>query len=523
MSAVAQEYVEAVLRRGREPMEPIGFSPDWEDRPARHKFYPGVWRLPLPEEGTPRTGMMGDLLVADSGEQGLFDLSGLSTMLQHSYGLLARRMRPNGNDDSHLLPWHGYASWGRGTASGGGLYPVEIYLAAGSSGQIQPGIYHYSPPHHALDRLLAGDMTARIRAAAQHHAPARDADQFLLLSVQFWKNSFKYSSFCYHVVTMDIGTVLGTWDLWCRSRGMRLEPAFWFDEVALNDLLGLDTIGESVFAVVPLRWETDGAGPITTGLLPGGVGKAERERSREVVRFPQIEAVHAAIVAEGARPPDFSRLTGDRRAGDACLPLPTAPAELRKMRVSDALRARRSSFGCFSGSPPLDLENLGGVLSLTATTRLISELPHPLTRLALFVNHVEGLEQGAYDYDRNTHTLTAVEHGPVGRFLQWNYFLRNYNLEQAAAVIAVLASPREVMSTLGDRAYRLVNAEVGAITQSVYVACAAAGLGCGAVLGFDNVSVRERLRSAEGEWPLILVMLGHERAQAPDIDYRLTI
>jgi hypothetical protein len=46
---VVQDYVEAVFRRGREPMEPKGFEPNFADQPSRHKTYLGVTRFPLPE------------------------------------------------------------------------------------------------------------------------------------------------------------------------------------------------------------------------------------------------------------------------------------------------------------------------------------------------------------------------------------------------------------------------------------------------------------------------------------------
>ncbi len=126
-----------------------------------------------------------------------------------------------GNEDSRSLPWFAYAATGRGTASGGGLYPVEIYWAAGPNGPLPAGLYHYASQHHAMERLLAGDPTAQVRAALGPDA-AGDTDQFLLLSVKLWKNAFKYNSFSYHVVTTDIGTLVGTWNVWARSRGLSL-------------------------------------------------------------------------------------------------------------------------------------------------------------------------------------------------------------------------------------------------------------------------------------------------------------
>lgn len=45
----AHDYADAIMHRGRVPMEPVDFVPDWADRPRDAKFYPGAETLPLPE------------------------------------------------------------------------------------------------------------------------------------------------------------------------------------------------------------------------------------------------------------------------------------------------------------------------------------------------------------------------------------------------------------------------------------------------------------------------------------------
>jgi SagB-type dehydrogenase family enzyme len=513
-----RDYVMAVLRRSREPMEPMGFHPDWGDKPWRHKVYDDVVRVPLPP-GTRRTGPVGAVLGPAPAVGTGFTLDTLSDLLLNSYGLLARRLALTGNEDSHVLPWFAYAATGRGTASGGGLYPVEIYWAAGPSAPVPAGLYHYASQHHAMERLLAGDVTARVREAV-----GIEADQFLLLSVKFWKNAFKYNSFSYHVVTTDIGTLLGSWNMYARSSGLPLRASLWFAEPSLNELLGLRTEAESVFAVVPLPWSgppaTAGSGP---ALGSPTVASAERERSRHVITFPQIERVHLETVH--CAPPSGS-------AGDAAPATPTRPAtvtlpppdpERLDLDLGDALRARRSSFGAFSAVPPITATELSGVLAVAAAGRILPvDGSGPLTRLAVFVNHVDGVPSGVYDYDPDAGTLGLVESGSPGRFLQDTYFLDNYNLEQAAAVLAVVGRPDAVLDTLGDRGYRVLNAEVGAAAQATYIGAVAAGVGCGAIFGFDNVAIRERLCGADtDEWPLLLILLGHERRGVPEFDSRL--
>jgi len=77
-------------------------------------------------------------------------------------------------------------------------------------------------------RLLLGDVSAQVRAAVDGDRLLGDTDQFLILGVKFWQNSFKYGNFSYHVVTMDVGAVIQAWRMWARAQGLRIGPALWF-------------------------------------------------------------------------------------------------------------------------------------------------------------------------------------------------------------------------------------------------------------------------------------------------------
>lgn len=526
-----QEYLTAIVHRRRIPMEPLDFEPDWGDKPRRHKVYAGAPRFPLRSDSAAReAASLEDALRTDAGDE-RFTLGLLGDMLRDSYGLLGRRLGVQSNHDLDTLSHYRTSVLWRGTASGGGLYPAEIYWVTGGSGPMLPGVYYYSTSHHEMQRLLAGDAVGQVRAALDD-PQAAETDQFLLVSIKFWKNAFKYNSFAYHAVTMDVGTLLGTWNMWSKAHGLALRPALAFDEPALNELLGLQTHVESVFAVVPLPWSDQAPRSAASGFATSSVRLVEQERSRKVIRFQQVENVHLATVEAGSAPrpkpqelavgaasiPDRGRTAG------VTLPEPAPLA----MSVPDALRARRSSFGRFSSHRPVPLDSLTAVLNAASVGgQFPSNIKLPdgtpaLTRLCVFANHVENLPQGSYDYDPETRRLHAISSGAYGRFLQTNYFLKNYNLEQAAAVLVVMARPEAVMSAVGPRGYRYVNAEVGAVAQVAYTACAALGVGCGAALGFDNVSYAEELGTAgTGEWPLLILMIGNERRDGANFDCRI--
>ncbi|MFE5944685.1 nitroreductase family protein [Streptomyces sp. NPDC056480] len=546
----AHEYANAVLYRGRVPMEPADFVPDWPDGPRRGKFYPGVESYALPDGDGLADAPAGAGLLPRSGggpsdtdpagppgAPGGFTLPLLSAMLKDSYGLTGRRLGVQANSDLSGLPFYTHANWSRGTAGGGGLYPVGVYWASGPSGPLTPGIHYYDVQRHAVQRLLTGDVTARVREALGPDAPAEalETDQYLILGVKYWQTAFKYNSFGYHVVCTDVGTLVQTWRVWAAAHGLRTAPVLWFDEPRLNGLLGTAGEEEGVFAVVPLRWEGGGTVPRTAvgdraaadGSDPS-VRHRDVERSRTVIEFPTVLAMHAATVSGAAdRPAPGALAPAAARpvpAGGTRVPLP-APA-FPEVPVRRVLRSRRSSFGRFDAADPVTPGQLSSVLAACAATFLGGEADPDGTlrqvRLYAFVNHVQDIAPGAYVYDPDAGDLALVVPGPQGAFLQENYFLANYNLEQAGVVLVPTVRTKAVLDAVGDRGYRLAVGTAGAVAQTFYLAASALSLGAGVALGFDNVSFVERL-GLEGtaEAPLLIMPLGNERPGPADFRHEI--
>lgn len=520
----AHEYATAILHRGRIPMDPADFVPDWSDAPRKAKFYPGVETFPLPDDPFPATATVPAGCLDETARTERFTLPVLSGMLQDSYGLTGRRLGVQANTDLAALPHYPLANWSRGTASGGGLYPVSVYWVSGPRGPLTPGVHYFSAPRHAMQRLLAGDVSGEVRAALGDRPDTPDTDQYLVLGVKYWQNSFKYNNFSFHAVSMDVGALMGTWRLWARARGLRISPALWFDEERLARLLGLDGDEEGLFAVLPLEWEGTPAAPDGRPEAPGvRVGHRDVERSQVVLEFETLRRIHRATKDGAAvRPePGALRLCGAVLPPGTGEPVVLPPAQLPPVSVRVALRSRRSSFGRFDAARPLAAAQLGAALAACASARLDSDAEHGgpgrLATLYTFVNHVEGVEAGSYVYDPDEHALRLVVPGAPGRFLQDNYFLANYNLEQAGAVVVPALRTAAVLDAVGDRGYRLVNATVGAVAQTFYTAASALGVGAGVALGFDNISFIEKLGlEPTGEAPLLIMLLGNERPRPAD-------
>ncbi len=527
---IGRDYAEAVFARAIKPLEPPGFATNWKDQPSRFKTYLSVERFPLPLDPPTHFTSYGDAVARMAAPHvGVQELAfnDIATILLFTHGVLNRRIAISWNRDDRGLSMYPHAVYGRGSASGGGLYPTEIYWVCGANGSLLPGIYHYNAAHHALERLFEGDVTARIRAAVFNHPAAAETDQFLLLAPNFWKNSFKYNTFCYHVVTQDLGVLLYSLRLAAAGFNSDFQFLSWFQDEELNRLLGFDTLADSVFAVLPIPTAQHcqqqvlagtNLSPLTAPLFE----QASFQRSQKLLRFPLIEDTHLATLVKTEPRPEaeeaFKAADEPFENNGKWVALPPPALDQLQSDVLQLFQQRRSSFGGFTGQAPLSQQELATLLYSAATSRNYASdikhadgLPHFTSLMAVVIN-VEGIERGVYAYDQRQHGLRCVQQGDFSRFLQQHYFLKNYNMAEIGAMIAIVGSVDKMLAVYGNRGYRLLNAEVGMVAQSVYMAATAMSFGCGATLGFSNVGVNKIL-GLEGteRRSLLFLLTGHER------------
>jgi SagB-type dehydrogenase family enzyme len=535
---IGRDYAEAVFARAIKPFEPPGFATNWKDQPSRFKTYLAVERFPLPLDPPSHFASYGDAtarMAAPRSDLKALTFDDVAAMLLFTHGLINRRIAVSWNRDDRVMSMYPQAVYGRGTASGGGLYPTEIYWVCGAGASFAPGVYHYDAAHHALERLFEGDVTARIRSAVFNHPAAAQTNQFLLLAPNFWKNSFKYNTFCYHVVTQDQGVLLYSLRLVAAGFGADFPFLSWFQDEELNRLLGFNTLADSVFGVVPLPTvhhheqtiSSESDRPVLHHQL---FERTSFQRSQKLLRFPLIEDTHLATLIDSEPRPEageaFKAVSDTVESGEL-IALPPPRLERLQSDVLQLFQQRRSSFGGFTSQKPLSQQELATLLYNAATARnYVSDvkradgLPH-FTLLMTVIINVEGIARGVYAYDERRHGLRIVQEGDFSRYLQQHYFLKNYNMAEIGAMIAVVGNVDKMLAVYGNRGYRLLNAEVGMIAQSIYMAATAMSFGCGATLGFSNVGVNKILELEGTERRSLLFLLtGHERAGSAHFDCR---
>ena len=95
----------------------------------------------------------------------------------------------------------------RTAPSAGALYPLELYLVAGSVEGLTEGVYKYRPDGHELIRSVDGDKRIELSRAALGQTSVRDAGAVLLLTAGYERTTARYGERGILYVHIEIGHV----------------------------------------------------------------------------------------------------------------------------------------------------------------------------------------------------------------------------------------------------------------------------------------------------------------------------
>ena len=131
---------------------------------------------------------------------------------------------------------------------------------------------------------------------------------------------------------------------------------------------------------------------------------------------------------------------------------------------------------------------------------------YPL-EIYVVVGDVDGLAAGVYHYKPLTHKLLQLTTGDQRTALS-QAALGQEAVQDAAAVIALVAVHNRTTGKYGERGIRYVHMEVGAAAQNVYLQATSLELGTVFIGAFHDEQVREVLDLGNAEQPLCLLPVG---------------
>ncbi len=93
----------------------------------------------------------------------------------------------------------------RTAPSAGGLYPLELFVVAGSVAALPAGTYRYEPDGHLLVRIAEGDQRPDLANAALGQSSIRKAPLVIAIVADYGKTTIKYGERGVRYVHLEAG------------------------------------------------------------------------------------------------------------------------------------------------------------------------------------------------------------------------------------------------------------------------------------------------------------------------------
>jgi SagB-type dehydrogenase family enzyme len=218
------------------------------------------------------------------------------------------------------------------------------------------------------------------------------------------------------------------------------------------------------------------------------LGGQPNQLSEKQTPYPLIEKIHEATkLAATTAIADIGQPTRMGR-GEIFLPPPTQTSR----PVGNVVRARRSALDFRGGSESISLSQLSALLSGTRQPLFADFAQTPFVQLFLYIHRVEGLEPGVYRYLPEYAELQKIRVGDQ-RLVAAGLSLGQILAGNACVALSMVGDFENATRLYGDRGYRYVHFEAGAIGQRMYIAAEALGLRATGIGAFFDDQVNQYL------------------------------
>jgi SagB-type dehydrogenase family enzyme len=206
-----------------------------------YKSYPTRPQVRLPRPGRRFRGRrLDDALKSRRTRRGEFApepvaLKQWSRLLDAACGITGRATHPEFPDVVQDL---------RAWPSGGALYPIEVYLLALESKELDRAVFHYQVPSHALARLGPCPDQQRLERLVLAEGLWEHARGLIVLTAVFERTQIKYDERGYRFMLLDAGHLAQNLLLVCEDLHLAAIPLGGFQDDGLAKVLGLDPAEE---------------------------------------------------------------------------------------------------------------------------------------------------------------------------------------------------------------------------------------------------------------------------------------
>jgi SagB-type dehydrogenase family enzyme len=483
---------------------------DWANRPLPFKIYPELESFLLPRDVS-QTGVAALSAISEpvpmSPADSMPNLQDLARILYFSAGITRQRAYPGGE------------LYFRAAACTGALYEIELYVVTGDLAGLDAGVYHFNPADVSLQLLRKGDFRGNLAQATAMEPTVAHAPATIVCTGTYWRNAWKYQARTYRHFGWDNGTLLANMLAVAAASGLSAEIVLGFVDGEVNRLFDLDARREVSLCLVPIGHRSETSLPASRELPTLGLETIPLSQSE--VEYPIMLEMHDASSLESeddvsqwrGKPPFLPSSAQEGEAG----PLQPLPEEQQPKDTIEQVILRRGSTRMFDKTASITLAQLSTIFD-RATRGLPADFLDPpdeqLNDLYLIVHSVQGLKPGAYFFQRERNTLELLKEGGF-RAEAYHLGLDQDLPADACVDVFFLADLNRVLERYGNRGYRAVQLEAGAIGGRMYLAAYAQRLGATGLTFFDDDVINFFSPHAKGKNAIFLLAIGKSLTRKP--------
>ncbi len=463
------EYHEAT-KHSIESLSRTAWELDWANMPDPFRHYEHVPVFDLPADpAAPEIpaldvlqGVLGKTPVGNGSEF-------LSQLLFYSVAISATKR----------VPSTGYRYALRVNPSSGNLHPTEFHFVTWGLKGWPDGLYHYDPSRHMAEQRGRGTFVE-----SPTHAPSPIV---LILTSIAWREAWKYGERAYRYCSLDIGHAWQALALSARALGCDTFAVASFADDEVTQLCRQSS-DEWPMLMISLHGECIPKGeadPSQTVWLGGEANLL----SEKTIAQPMIEQIHLATKQSNGRR-ILAASANVATSSTGAIELPPPASSLRGF--GEVARTRRSALDFMRGGQSISLPELSAILSWSAELFSSDFSPSSLIQLYLYAHSIDGLSSGVYKFWPGRAELEHVKSGDQ-RLIAAALSLGQQLAGNACLTISMVADLARATDIYGDRGYRYMHFEAGAIGQCLYLAAGALGLGATGIGAFYDDEVHRHL------------------------------
>jgi SagB-type dehydrogenase family enzyme len=143
----------------------------------------------------------------------------------------------------------------RAVASGGALYPLELYVVALKVDGLEPGVYHYGIETSHMDVVKTGECLAALKEVVYLQGIDVDnASAAIVVTAAFRRNTIKYLERGYRMILMEAGEAAQNLCLVATSMDLGACLVGGFNDDRLSEFLDIDGVEEAPLVVAAVGW-----------------------------------------------------------------------------------------------------------------------------------------------------------------------------------------------------------------------------------------------------------------------------